>query len=92
LFVIAVLLVIWFKILHSAKSATDLLGCIICVGVFAMLSFQSIINIGMNISLLPVIGNTLPFISYGGSSMLTSYLGIGLVLSVYMHSEKSMFE
>ncbi|MCL2033353.1 MAG: FtsW/RodA/SpoVE family cell cycle protein [Oscillospiraceae bacterium] len=92
LFVIAVMLVIWFKILHSARGATDLLGCIICVGVFAMLSFQSIINIGMNISLLPVIGNTLPFLSCGGSSMLTSYIAIGLVLSVYMHSEKSMFE
>ena len=92
LFVIAAMLVIWFKILQSARGATDLLGCIICVGVFAMLSFQSIINIGMNISLLPVIGNTLPFLSYGGSSMLTSYLGVGLVLSVYMHSEKSMFE
>ena len=92
LFVIAAMLVIWFKILSCARRSTDLLGCIICVGVFTMLSFQAIINIGMNISLLPVIGNTLPFLSYGGSSMLTSYLGIGLVLSVYMHSEKSMFE
>ena len=91
LLAIAVMFILWFKILRCAGKAKDILGYMICMGVFAMLSFQAIINIGMNISLLPVIGNTLPFISHGGSSVLTSYLGIGLVLSVYMHSEKHMF-
>ena len=89
---IAVMLILWFKILRCAAKSRDLLGYMICMGVFAMLAFQAMVNIGMNIGVLPVIGNTLPFISYGGSSVLTSYLGIGLVLSVYMHSQKSMFE
>jgi rod shape determining protein RodA len=86
------MLIMWIKIHFCAGRAKDLLGSMICMGVFAMLAAQTLINIGMNISLLPVIGNPLPFISYGGSSVLTSYLGIGLVLSVHMHSSKSMFE
>jgi rod shape determining protein RodA len=48
----------------------------------ALIGFQSIINLGMNLRVLPVIGITLPFFSAGGSSVLTLYLGIGLVLSV----------
>ncbi|MCL2580090.1 MAG: FtsW/RodA/SpoVE family cell cycle protein [Oscillospiraceae bacterium] len=92
LLTILVMVVLWFKILRCAGKAKDMLGYMICMGVFAMLAFQAVINIGMNIAVLPVIGNTLPFLSYGGSSVLTSYLGIGLVLSVSMHSSKSMFD
>jgi rod shape determining protein RodA len=81
----------WLKILGDAGRAKDVQGRMICVGVFAMFAFQATINIGMNIALLPVIGNTLPFLSYGGTSVLTSFLAVGLVLSVYMHSAKTMF-
>ena len=88
---IMVMGILWLAILRCAGKAKDMLGYMICIGVFAMLAFQAMINIGMNIGVLPVIGNTLPFISYGGSSMLTSYLGVGLVLSVGMHSSKAMF-
>ena len=91
LLTLAVMAILWFKVLRCAAKATDMLGYMICMGVFAMLAFQSITNIGMNIGILPVIGNTLPFISYGGSSVLTSYLCIGLALSVSMHSTKTMF-
>ena len=49
-----------------------------------------IINIGMCLGVLPVIGVTLPFLSAGGTSTGTLYLGIGVVLSVYMHSGKDM--
>ena len=92
LLTILVMVVLWFKILRCAGKAKDALGYMICMGVFAMLAFQASINIGMNVSVLPVIGNTLPFLSYGGSSVVTSYLGIGFVLSVSMHSSKSMFD
>jgi rod shape determining protein RodA len=91
LFAVAVMVALWLKILASSARARDIQGKMICVGVFAMLSVQAIINIGMNIGVLPVIGNPLPFMSYGGSSMLTSFLGMGLVLSVSMHSSKTMF-
>ena len=88
---LAVMLLLWFKVLRCASHANDMLGYTICMGVFAMFAFQSITNIGMNIGELPVIGNTLPFVSYGGSSVLTSFLCIGIVLSVSMHSTKTMF-
>ena len=60
-------------------------GKLICIGFFAMIFAQMVINIGMCISLLPVIGITLPFFSAGGTSLLTLFLGVGLVLSVYKH-------
>ena len=90
---IVVMVILWFRILINAGKSQDMLGNMICVGVFAMLFFQAAINIGMNISVLPVIGNNLPFVSYGGSSVLASYLGIGLVLSVSRHHQsRSMFD
>ena len=53
-----------------------------------MFFFQSLINIGMVLGVVPVIGITLPFISYGGTSLLTSYLAMGLVMSVYSFNRK----
>ena len=64
---------------------------LICVGIAAMLLFQVLINIGMCLSILPVIGITLPFLSCGGTSVATLYLGIGLALSVYMHNRTTLF-
>ena len=69
----------------------DDLGRYICIGIFAMIAFQSILNIGMCLSMLPVIGVTLPFFSAGGPSAAALYLGIGVVLSVYMHSRRHLF-
>jgi len=60
-------------------------GKIICVGFFGMMLAQIVINIGMCVALLPVIGVTLPFFSAGGTSLICMYLGVGLVLSVYKH-------
>lgn len=89
--VVLVLTLLCVKTLVNANLAEDSLGRYICVGVFAMLAFQIIINIGMCLSLLPVIGITLPFLSSGGSSVLASYMGLGLALSVYMHTSKNLF-
>lgn len=88
--VLAALAFLCIRILHSALHALDDLGKFICVGVFAMMAIQIIINIGMCLGVLPVIGVTLPFLSAGGTSTGTLYLGIGVVLSVYMHSGKDM--
>ena len=73
---------LWFELLRCAKRSQDTLGTYLCVGMLALVGSQSIINLGMNLRLLPVIGITLPFFSAGGSSVATLYLGIGLVLSV----------
>ena len=61
-------------------------------GIAAMIMFQGIVSIGMNLGLLPVTGITLPFISYGGSSLLTLMIGIGLAESVAMRSRKIEFD
>ena len=82
---IGLIAAICFRILKVGKKARDTSGKIICSGVFAMFAGQCIINIGMCLSLLPVIGVTLPFFSAGGTSTVCLYLGIGLVLSVFCH-------
>lgn len=88
--VLAALAFVCVKILYNALHAKDDMGKYICVGVFAMIGIQIIINIGMNLGMLPVIGVTLPFLSAGGTSTGTLYLAIGVVLSVYTHSGKDM--
>ncbi len=82
-----VLLLILIKILINAGKSRDNTGTFICIGVFAMIASQTVINIGMVLGLLPVIGITLPFFSSGGTSILSVLLGIGLVQSVYYHKD-----
>ena len=77
--------------IRNAKNATDDLGRYICVGVFSMFAAQIAINIGMNLSMFPVIGITLPFLSAGGTSVGTLYLSIGVVLSVHVNSRSNLF-
>lgn len=79
------------RLLASARTARDSLGRYICVGVFAMILIQVIINIGMNLSLLPVVGITLPLMSAGGTSVSVTYLAVGLAQSVHMHTREGMF-
>ncbi len=79
---------ICLKILTNAFRAGNPLGKYICVGVFAYIFAQSVLNIGMVIGVTPVIGITLPFVSAGGSSMLSATVAIGLVMSVYYHSAR----
>ena len=73
------------RCLMIGKLSSSDSGMFIAVGVFAMLLSQFIINLGMCLSILPVIGVTLPFFSAGGTSLSCLLLGIGLMLSVYMH-------
>ena len=89
--IICLICAICVRAWRTAYTAVDPLGRYICIGVFAMIFFQSFLNIGMCLSLLPVIGITLPFFSAGGTSVAITYLGIGLVLSVYTHSKKTLF-
>ncbi|MBQ6877541.1 MAG: FtsW/RodA/SpoVE family cell cycle protein [Oscillospiraceae bacterium] len=89
--VLSLLLGICFRAIINAKNALDPLGAYICYGVFAMFFFQCIINIGMCISVLPVIGITLPLLSAGGTSISITYLGVGLVMSVHVHRRRNIF-
>lgn len=83
--VLILIAVICIRCIKVGKEASDDSGMYIAVGVFAMIFAQTLINVGMCISLLPVIGITLPFFSAGGSSLLCLMCGVGLVLSVYAH-------
>jgi rod shape determining protein RodA len=74
------LLVLW--VLKIGREARDRFGITVCVGVASMLAWQVAVNIGMVTGLLPVVGVTLPLISYGGSSLLTVMLALGLVMNV----------
>ena len=85
--VVLLLTAICVKVLLVAR-ISDPLGCYICTGVFGMFFFQFLINVGMVLGMVPVIGITLPFISYGGTSLLTSFISMGLVMSVFSFNRK----
>ena len=83
--VLALLSLICLRCVRVARLSSDESGMYIASGIFAMLCAQTVINIGMCTSLLPVIGVTLPFFSAGGSSLLCLMVAIGVMLSVYKH-------
>ena len=87
----ALLAVVLMRTLHAARLARDLFGRLLCVGVAAWVFFQYAVNIGMNLNLLPVTGLPLPFISYGGSSLVTLLAAMGLVQSVRLRHRKLEF-
>jgi rod shape determining protein RodA len=80
--------VVILRILRGAKMAADPLGSMICYGVAAIIFFQTFVSIGMNLSLLPVTGLTLPFVSSGGTSLLSLLGGIGLAQSVIIRRKR----
>ncbi|MDR0404665.1 MAG: FtsW/RodA/SpoVE family cell cycle protein [Oscillospiraceae bacterium] len=77
------LFVLILRTLKIARSSCDSLGSYMCFGFFALVLFQTVFNLGMCLSLLPVMGLTLPFYSSGGSSATCLYLGLGVVQSVF---------
>ena len=81
---LALLGVIAWRIWRTAQMSRDPLGTLICVGVLAMFVFQVFENVGMTMGIMPVTGIPLPFMSYGGSSTLTAFIAMGLVLNVHM--------
>ncbi len=84
LVLVLLFLIFIFWGLNVAIACREPFGTIVAVGVTAMIFWQTIINIGMAMGLMPVVGVPLPFISYGGSSVLTTAIGIGLLLNVSM--------
>jgi rod shape determining protein RodA len=87
---LAILLVIIIRVLINAKNAYELKGSYLCYGIFIMIAAQTIINIGMVLGIIPVIGITLPFFSSGGTSVMSMMISIGLVQSVVYNQEEDM--
>ena len=86
--VVLLISLIIFRCIKIARESDDLFGKYICVGIAAMLIFHTFENIGMCIGLMPVTGIPLPFLSYGGTSLITNMIAVGIVLSVSTHSKK----
>ena len=76
--------VMMWRIWRAAVLARDQFGRLVCVGVLGMFVFQIFENVGMTMGITPVTGIPLPFMSYGGSAMIASFIGVGLTLNVHM--------
>jgi rod shape determining protein RodA len=81
---LALFVVMIWRSWRAAAVSRDLAGTLICAGVLSMLAFQVFENVGMTMGIMPVAGITLPFMSYGGSSMVIDWVAIGLVVNVRM--------
>lgn len=79
------------RMITIARTAKDIFGSIICVGMVAYFLFAILQNIGMTIGLMPITGITLPLISYGGTSLLTTVISIGLVINIGMRRQRIRF-
>jgi len=86
---LALYLALILSILYTAYTARDRFGSLLCLGVAAMVFWHVVMNVGMVLNMLPVKGVTLPLMSYGGSSVVTTCLGLGLVLNV--HAQRHVF-
>jgi len=83
--------ILCFRGLKIAAASKDLYGSLIAAGIVSMYLFHIIENVGMALGVMPVTGIPLPFVSYGGSSMLTNMIGLGLLLNIYVRRQKIIF-
>ena len=88
---LALFTVMLLRVIRAAHLARDSFGSLLAFGVATMIFFQVVVNVGMNLGVMPVVGIPLPFISYGGSSMLTNLAAIGIVQSILIHHRDLMF-
>lgn len=83
---LALLGIILWRGLRIALAADDLFGRLVATGVVAWLGFQTFENLGMAMGIMPITGVPLPFVSYGGSSMFASWIALGLLINVQVHT------
>jgi rod shape determining protein RodA len=91
LILLAVFAVICLRLLHIAQTAKDNFGSLLAIGVLAMIVFQVVVNVGMNVGLAPVAGIPLPWMSYGRSAMITNFISLGIVESVANYRIKKKY-
>jgi rod shape determining protein RodA len=87
----ALYLLLFLRLLRIMLIAADTYGRLLVAGTLAMILFQVVFNVGMNLRLLPVAGLPLPFVSYGPAALLTTMIGIGLAENVVMRHRKLEF-
>jgi len=89
--IIAFYAIILFGAVRAMLAARDRFGVLLAVGLVAMLAFHITINIGMTVGIMPITGIPLPFVSYGGTAILTDYAAVGLLLNIYLQRDKLVF-
>ena len=82
---------ILFGALRAVFAARDRFGLLLSVGIVTMLAFHVTVNIGMTVGIMPITGIPLPFMSYGGSAIITDFAAVGLLLNIYMQRDKLVF-
>ncbi|MFD2215418.1 MULTISPECIES: FtsW/RodA/SpoVE family cell cycle protein [Bacillaceae] len=90
--VVSLFFLLIYRMIHISLESNDPFGSFLCTGVIGMITFQVFQNVGMTIGLLPITGLPLPFVSYGGSSLATYMVAIGIVLNVRSRTRKYMFD
>lgn len=84
LVILTLFAILLWRCVRTAMLSKDLFGALVAGGVAAMLGFQLFVNVGMTVGIMPITGIPLPFVSYGGSSLITSFIGVGLVMNIHM--------
>ncbi len=91
----AILLILYFLLIYKGlqvvMSAKDRFGAYLAAGITGMFSFHIIVNIGMTIGMLPITGIPLPFMSYGGSSLVTNLVAVGILVNIHMRRQKILY-
>lgn len=90
-FVLVLYALLLWRSVEISFTAQDLYGTLVVIGITAMWLFHIFENIGMSIGIMPITGIPLPFLSYGGSSLLTNMIAVGLILNVNLHDKKIVF-
>ncbi len=83
--------IVLFGAVRAMLAARDRFGLLLAVGLIAMLVFHITINIGMTVGIMPITGIPLPFLSYGGTAILTDFAAVGLLLNIYLQRNKLVF-
>jgi cell division protein FtsW (lipid II flippase) len=92
LFILAMFGIILYRLVKTAQRSRDNFGMYLSLGIFFMLIIQVLINIGMNLGILPVTGIPLPLLSYGGSSLIMTFAALGLAQSVVARQKAVRFD
>jgi cell division protein FtsW len=92
LLILALLGTLIYAILRISISSDDSFTRFACAGIASWIAIQSVLNIGSALSLLPVVGVTLPLVSYGGSALIATYMGIGFVASCALRNPATLAE
>jgi rod shape determining protein RodA len=89
---LALYAILLFGGLRAAFAAHDRFGLLLAVGIVAMLAFHVVVNVGMTIGIMPITGIPLPFMSYGGSAILTDFIAVGILLNIQLQRDALVFD